>query len=230
MNVWDIPIYNPAYAGKLVNLSPGRVKRWLQGYNYSYISGEINIITGHKGPVIKRPETELPNYATFLDLIDLLFVKQFLNYGISLQRIRKALNEAEQLIGGNHFAQRSFFTDGKNIYMQVKNYADALLELLSSGHWVISEFIKELAHQIDFDEPSGFARRWFPLGPEGLVVLDPKISFGKPTIIGKNIPTASIFDFYLGERNRVNKVCEWLNISKEEVYAAINFESNLIAA
>ena len=233
MNIWDIPIYNPVFACQLVGLSVGRVKRWLQGYEYSYLSGpESETKLGHKGPVISRTESDLPSFASFLDLIDLLFVKQFLEHGISLQKIRKALSEAERLLGGHHFAQSSFFTNGKNIYLQIKNEtgADALLELLSGGQWVIAEFIKELAQQIDFDEPTGFARRWFPLGPDGLVVLDPKISFGKPTIIGKNISTENIHDFYLGERENVRNVCNWLNVIPDEVNAAVRFESRLKAA
>lgn len=231
MNIWDIPIYNPAFASQLVNLSQGRVKRWLQGYEYHYSSGpESKIKPGHKGPILSRYESDLPAYASFLDLIDLLFVKQFLEHGISLQKIRKAFGEAENILGGHHFAQRSFFTDGKNIYLQVKDKADALLELLSGGQWVIADFIKELAHQIDFDEPSGFARKWFPLGQNGLVVLDPNISFGKPSIIKKNISTENIFDCYLGEEKNIKNVCNWLNINPDEANAAVKFESRLKAA
>lgn len=231
MNMWDIPIYNPIYAGLLTGISSGRVKRWLQGYEYTYVSGlqnEKKFV--QKGPVVHRTETDLPTFASFLDLVDLLFVKQFLNYGISLQKIRMALNEAETIVGGHHFAQRNFFTDGKNVYMQVKDQADALLELLSGGHWVIAKFIKELAHKVDFDEPSGFAKRWYPFGPDGLVVLDPKISFGKPTILGKNISTENVFDFYLGENENTSRVCKWLNLEPGEVDAAVRFESKLKAA
>ena len=231
MNVWEIPIYNPTYAGHLVNLSIGRVKRWLQGYEYAYQTGPDNKKKlGHKGPVISRSESDLPTYASFLDLIDLLFVKQFLKHGISLQKIRKALNEAENLLCGHHFAQRNFFTDGNKIYMKIKDKADALLELLSGGHWVIADFIIDLSYQIDFDEPTGFAKRWFPFGTDGLIVLDPAISFGNPTIIGKNISTENVYDFYLGEDKNTNEVCNWLNLNPDEVNAAINFETRLKAA
>ena len=231
MEIWDTPIYNPAYVSRLIDLSTGRVKRWLQGYEYRYIpnnSGEE--VWRHKDPVIGREDSGIPNYASFLDLIDLLFVKQFLSKGLSLQKIRKALTEVQSLIGGHHFAQRSFFTDGKNIYMQIKNDSESLLELLSGGHWVISRFIKELAQQIEFDEPSGFATKWFPLGKAGLVVIDPKISFGRPTIIGRNISTDNVFDCYLGENENISKVCEWLDLNQEQVNAAIKFETSLKAA
>ena len=231
MNYWDIPMYNPTFAGRLVSLSTGRVKRWLEGYNYTYSVGQKNEIKeGHQGPIITRIESDLPNYASFLDLIDLLFVNKFLNYGISLQRIRKALDEANNILGGHHFAQRNFFTDGKRIYLQVKDEAEALLELLNNGQWVIEQFIKELSHQIKFDEPTGFAKQWYPFGKNGLIVLDPKFSFGEPTIVGKGISTSNVYDLYMGEQNKINKVCSWLSLEEQEVKAAVRFETQLKAA
>ena len=231
MYAWDVPMYTTAMAGRLVGLSKYRVRRWLQGYDYTYSagpSGETRI--GHKEPVIRRDNIDESSYASFLDLIDLLFVKRFLDHEISLQRLRKALHEADELLDGHHFAQRSFFTDGKNIYLQVKDNADALLELLSGGQWVIASIIKQLADQIEFDKPTGFAERWYPLGPDGLIVLDPRISFGKPTIVGRGIATANIYDFFLGEGENIGRVCSWLNLESQEVEAAISFERYLVAA
>jgi hypothetical protein len=49
----DVPMYSPAMASRLVGLEPSRVRRWLQGYEYTY------------------------QHASFVDLIDLLFVKKF---------------------------------------------------------------------------------------------------------------------------------------------------------
>jgi hypothetical protein len=194
----DLPMYTPALAGRLVGIAPGRVKRWLQGYEYTYLAHE-NFVIGKKEPVVHRSKSEFPSYATFLDLIDLLFVKQFLSKGISLQKTRKALLEAESLVGGHHFAQRSFFTDGKNIYIKVKEQGNAILELLSGGQWVIAEIIEQLAEQIEFDSPSGLATQWYPLGKNVPVVIDPKISFGRPSIVGHGTITSNIYDLYLAE-------------------------------
>ncbi len=230
-SVWDIPMYSAPTVSKLIGLNVTRVRRWLTGYEYTYPAGsDFGFPKRHKGPVISRTEEAISNCASFYDLIDLLFVKRFLEYGVSLQRVRKALKEAEELIGGHHFAQRIFFTDGKNIYLKVKNDADALLELLSGGQWVIAPIIKQLAHQIDFDRPTGVAQRWYPLGPRGLIVLDPRISFGKPTLRGRGIATANVYDLFLGENESVGRVCSWMNLESKEVEAAVNFERLLAAA
>jgi uncharacterized protein (DUF433 family) len=176
-----------------------------------------------------RDKAEDSIYASFLDLIDLLFVKKFLDYGLSLQKIRRAFHEAMELIEGHHFAHRQFFTDGKNIYILIEKEADALLELLSGGQWVIAPVIKQLAHQIEFDEPTGFARKWYPLGSNGLIVLDPSISFGKPTIVHRGVATATVYDFFLGEKENLDQVCSWMNLQNHEVEMAVNFERQLSA-
>ena len=226
-------MYSATTVGGLVGLSAGRVRRWLQGYEYTYSVGQVGEMrTGHKEPVIRRTEAAVSIYASFLDLIDLLFVKRFLEHGLSLQKVRRALREAEVLLGDYHFARRSFFTDGNNIYLHVRDKAnaDALLELMSGGQWVIAPIIKQLAHQIDFDEPTGFAERWYPLGQGGLVVLDPRISFGRPTLVGRGITTLNVYDFFLGEGEKVEPVCSWMNLKRQEVEAAVTFERQLAVA
>jgi len=232
MNILDTPMYSAPTAGRLVQLTTNRVRRWLMGYEY--IAGpeaEPRIV--HKGPVISRAEAAESSYASFLDLVDLLFVKEFLNHGISLQKLRKALHEVKQILGGHHYARRDFFTDGNKIYLQVRrerNEADALLELLSGGQWVIAPIIKQLAHQIEFEQLTGFAQRWFPLGPRGLVVVDPKISFGMPSLMGRGISTANVYDLFLGESETLDHVCSWMNLSEREVQAAVKFERHLATA
>lgn len=221
---WDMAAYPAAEAGRLVGLNASRVRRWLRGYQYKY-GQEVH----QQLPVIRRSRSGLPTYASFLDLIDLLFVKRFLDYGISLQKIRRALDEATEVLRTNHFARQTFFTDGRNVYLDMKSEGEAILELLSGGQWVIAPIIQQLAKQIDFDAPTGLARRWFPLGPDGLVVLDPTVSFGRPTLVGRGVSTANVYDFFLGERRRIEPVVSWLNLETSEVEAAIRFEENLAA-
>src|SRR5258706_14987180 len=82
MDPEEVPAYTAAEAGRLIGLRSEQVRRWL-------VDGR---------------------YATFLDLVDLLFVKNFLDHGISLHKLRRARNEGNSRIVGHHFTQRSFFT------------------------------------------------------------------------------------------------------------------------
>ncbi len=223
MYVWDLPRYSPTEAGRIVSLSVGRVRRWLLGYEY-----ESAGVKGRQGPVVTR--TDQSSYASFLDLIDLLFVNKFLEHGFSLQKIRKALAEAQGIVGGHHFAQRSFMTDGENIYLKIVNTsAEDILQLFTGGQWVISPFIKSLAKQIDFDDQTGFAEKWYPNGKAGRIVLDPRISFGAPTVVGKGVRTSNVYDFFRGENENVNITSSWMDISQADVLESVTFEQSLAA-
>ncbi len=223
MNVWEVPRYSPTEASRIVGLSVGRVRRWLQGYEFPHGDEVIRM-----QPVVARDSTS--KHASFLDLIDLLFVKKFIEVGFSLQKIRAALAEAYEVVGGHHFAQRSFMTDGRNIYLWVKEHqSHNLLELFSGGQLVLQEFITKLAAQIDFDEETGFAERWYPEGKDGRIVLDPRIAFGAPTIVGTGIRTANVFDFYYAEERNKRITASWLEINELDVEAAVEFEESIAA-
>ena len=223
---YNSPMYFPAEVSRFVGISKYRVHRWLEGYKYTVDSKQKQL-----QPVVQKSwqDKEYPNYASFLDLIDLLFVKQFLDFGVSLQKLRRALEEAKKILGTSHFARQKFFTDGKSICLEIVDQGDAILELLTDGQWVISKIIQQLAHQIDFDTSTELARRWFPFKENRLVVLDPLISFGRPIIITKNITTENIFDLFKAEGEKIDPVCEWMDLTSEEVTAALEFEETLAA-
>jgi hypothetical protein len=223
-DIADMGMYQSSVVGRLVGLNTTRVRRWLKGYKY-YNGSDIH----HISPVLRRSAAKISSsYASFFDLIDLLFAKQFLDNGISLQRLRKALNEATDVLGTNHFARETFFSDGKNIYLKIRKYDGNLLQLLSGGQWVIAPIIKQLAKQIEFDHHTGFARRWFPQAGGGLIILDPLLSFGRPSI-RKGIDTESIYDLYIAEGESIARVCSWMKLSAQEVKAAVSFETAIAA-
>ena len=220
----DRPSYPAAEAGRLVGLNPARVRRWFKGYDYMH-GGAVR----HQAPVVRRRGDRGTSYASFLDLVDLLFVKQFLDHGVSLQRVRAALREAFEILGTTRALRETFFTDGNDVYVKVRDQGDAILELLSGGQWTIAPVIRQLSTQIEFDSPGGLARRWYPLGRKGHVVLDPFVCFGRPVVVGRGIATASVYDLFRAENERAEAVRAWWELSDREVEAAVEFEGRLAA-
>jgi uncharacterized protein (DUF433 family) len=232
MYAWDIPMYSSAMAARIVGLSADRVRRWLRGYKYTYsVKSDNELRIGQKDSVFSRVQKD-ETFASFLELIDLLLVKELLEYGFSLQMIRKALFEAEEILDERHFARRCFFADAKGIYLQLKDKenADAMLQLLAQGQWVIKPVIEQTAQKIVFDEKTDYAKRYYPLGATDLIVLDPKISFGAPTIKGRGIQTENVYDLYIAEGENIESVCSWMELNKNEIDSAIRFEQYLAAA
>ena len=218
------PSYSAPEVGQLVGVAPARARRWLRGYPYAGTDG-----ARAQPPLVARDNDPGTLYASFLELVDLLFVKRFLDAGVSLRTLRRALNEATEILGVTHFAGQRFFTDGRKVYLEIRARGDALLQLISAGQWTIAPVIRTLAERIDFDDASGVARRWYPCGRDGRVVLDPTMSFGRPTLVGHSVATSNILDFYQAEGESVQAACDWWGLSRAEVEAAVAFERDIAA-
>jgi len=226
--VLTTPAYTLAEASQLADISRWRVARWLKGYEYTYKAGSERR-EGKKDAVIRHSDE--PS-ASFLDLIDLLFVKKFIEHGFTLQFLRNALEEARTLLGTPHFARSKFFTSGNQIVLELEPTSKYMIALMTGGQSVIPQIVEQLDDKIDFEDVTGFgfATRWYPKGKHGLIMIDPQVSFGRPTLISRGIATENIFDLYLGENKKIEPVSRWFKIPAPEIRAAVNFQSGLAGA
>lgn len=221
----NAPAYSIAEASRLVSMKKWTVRRYLRGYEYEYAHERIQ-----QPPVIMGGITQDP-YASFLDLIDLIFVRELLKRGFFLQTIRKALEEARLWLGTPHFGRVEFFTSGISEIALKLPKDGCMIALLTGGQSVFPQIIEIFSEKLDFEEITkfGFAKRWYPKGMEGFIVIDPEISFGRPTIVGTGIPTHNIYDLYLGEEKKLEPVSKWFNIPPIQVQTAVRFEHSLCA-
>lgn len=226
ISVFDHPVYEISEAAHFLHLRADRVRRWLLGYECRW--GEPRK-TSRKSPVVQRRAGEDSRAVSFLDLMELLYGKAFLERGFSLQKVRLALDEAKQYLKDDHpFARRRFFTWGENIYLEFPTRGGlAIVDLLQKGQLAIRPIILHVAEQIEFDRETGLASAWWPLGRTRPVTLNPKVSFGLPTVTGRGIRTANVYDLYLAENGDTSTVCGWFELSQEEVRAAVEFEESL---
>jgi uncharacterized protein (DUF433 family) len=216
----NAPAYSINFTSHLVGIPKWSVSRYLRGY-FEYKSQV------QQPPIIEQSESG-SKYASFLDLIDLLFIKEFLKRGFTIQYLRIALEEAKKYLGTPHFARSEFFTSKNEIVLKLPKTGN-LIALMTGGQLTIPEITEKLNDKLDFEDitGSGFVRRWYPKGKNGLIVIDPQISFGKPTIIGHSVPTSNIYDLYLGENENYSSVCNWFNIPLPKIETAVQFEHSL---
>ncbi len=224
----EFPAYPIAEAARLVGLSPGQVKRWLQGYEFAYRTKEQpRLRHSMKPPVVPQRQRRQSSYASFLDIIDLLLVKKLVKQGISLQQARLEIDEAKEVLGMNHLGYETFFTLGRKVFLQTSS--SSILALSTGGQMAIDRFIRDLGHQIEFDEETKLAIRWYPLHPDRRVVVDPFVSFGRPVIAGRRVTTSNIYDFFVSENEKVEVVCEWMDLKQAQVKSAVKLEKKLAA-
>jgi len=229
----NAPYYTLAQASRLCGVSKGRASRWLRGYDYTYdVAGETRSRSQHS--IVERVFDQGSASVSFLELIDLLFVKRFLDNNYTLQKIRKVFNEARRYLSTPHFASAKFYIFGKETILddtREQGGSGDLLALFSGGQQAMREIVNPIGLTIDFEDITefGLAERWYPQGKKGHIIVDPKISFGQPTIIGTRITTDNIFDLYLGENKETHTVSKWFGLPAAQINSAVAFEQSIYA-
>jgi uncharacterized protein (DUF433 family) len=165
----------------------------------------------------------------FQDLIEILFIRAFRGYGVSLQTIRRVAREAARRWHTTHpFCVRRFRTDGRSVFATIELPAGekGLIDLANS-QFAFERVLNPYLRQIDYDL-SGAAQRWWPLGKRVPVFVDPRYSFGRPVVTRANVPTEAIYRAVLADQSP-REVARWLEIPVSSVRAAIAFEKSLAA-
>ncbi len=230
-----VGIYSRAEAARLLHLTPQRLGRWVRGYTYWLKSGEAPRRT-QQPPVV---HTDLPTIGgalalSFLELMELRVVKAFVTKGVPLQRVRVAARRIADLYGTAHpFAHRRVYTDREQIFVagHGESVEPDLLQVTGrrgAGQLVAGGIFDRYVEEIDFEASTALAERWFPLGRDVPIVLDPRIAFGAPVIVGTRIRTEILALYATG--NAVATIARAFELEARHVRAALHFETQLARA
>ena len=116
-------------------------------------------------------------------------------HGISFQRTRRALTFVEEKLGLERpLITQDFVTDGVALF--VEHYG-SLISASDEGQLVIRDLIESSLTRIERDE-AGLASRLYawthdPTEPR-VVCIDPRVSFGRPTLAGTGITVEVLRD------------------------------------
>ena len=220
-------IYTLTTAAKILRMNPQKMRRWIKSYTYyknmEYRSGK---------PLLKTEfEYNSDNVIiSFLDLAELLFINTFTQYGISIQKIRRAAITASGLLNSSHpFAIRKMFTDGKSIFAKIAQEENdtSLLDLLNK-QYQFSKIVEPTLYEcIDFNKYD-YAERWWPMGKKKGIVLDPSRNMGQPILNKYNVRTELIYDLYRAKHS-ISEISDWYELDKNAIKTAIGFEKGLVA-
>lgn len=225
-----IGLYTASEAERLIAVPAARIRRWLLGHAYLR-DGQRHWSDPLWQPQVPRlgKDVELG----FRDLLELRFVDAFLQAGLSLHAVRKALAVAREVTGLAHpFASARFQTDGRSIFLRVADelageQAEPLLIDLLRRQYALGRVIEPSLKDLDFDA-DGAATRWWPMGKAKSVVLDPAHAFGRPMIAGTGVTTRTLADA-VGVEGSVDQVAQLYEVPVASVREAVAFERRLAA-
>ena len=224
--------YTIAEAARILQSDPQKIRRWVLG----------NTFTSHgrrrfSEPLIQTAEGnqgEEP-FLTFQNLIELLFISLFRKEGVTIPTIRAAASAATRQFNTNHpFAVKKFETDGTRIFATLKEASvedvprAQLVADLSASQMVIEQVARRFFRNLEYRDQHDVLRYW-PLGKDKSVVLDPSRSFGKPIDKNSGVPT---YVLYAMARKGASpkEVSLWYRVEEEAVRDAIDYESSLLKA
>jgi uncharacterized protein (DUF433 family)/DNA-binding transcriptional MerR regulator len=221
-----IGFYTVPEAARLLKIRPLNIRRWLGGYSYTH--GEMTL----KMPPLWQPQ--LPAYEHhielgFRDLIELRFIKSFLDSGLSLITVRNCLEYARGYAKDDRpFSTRRFQTDGRTIFLEsLRQSGEEELLDLKNHQYVIKKIIDRTFKDLDLSDDD-IVSRWRPFEGKRSIVIDPERVFGQPITNNYGVPTVVLADAVKAEGS-VERVTRLYDVSASVVRDAVKFEKSLAA-
>jgi len=225
--LFGIGSYSVIEAARLIGTSPINISRWMRGYTY-----RRNDQQHHIPPLWQAqwPSSDHHIEIGFRDLIELRFVKAFIDAGLGLLAIRNCIDFARELARDAHpFSTRRFRTDGETIFLEsafLKQSESQMLDL-KKRQYVFGRVIERTFKDLDIEDDS--VTRWRPFQGKQSIVIDPNRSFGQPIAAASGVPTIALAQAVEAEGSpeRVSKLFE---VPVSVVRDAVRFEAVLQAA
>jgi len=150
-------------------------------------------------PIIDLPDRHV-SLLSFINLVEAHVLDAIRrHHEISLQKVRKAAGYLADHLGSRHpLVDQRFETDGVDLF--IRRYGE-LINISQSGQLAMRQIIEAYLRRVEWDQ-TGVVARLYPftrkraVDEPKAVVIDPRISFGRPVLVGSGIPTAVIAERY----------------------------------
>lgn len=194
----ETPAYNIGEAAGYLRLPISTLRAWLLGQRYRI--GET--------PKFFRPVIEIADarhrQMSFINLVEAFVLAGIRReHGVPLQHVRKALDYVRKESNLRRpLAEERFETDG--IHLFVRRYGE-LVGVSQDGQVLMESLLRERLALVKHD-PQGIPEKLvlFPAPKDrnrsADIVIDPRISFGRPVLDGLGVRTSILFErFMAGE-------------------------------
>ena len=183
------PAYTPAETARYLRIPLPTVRSWVVGRSYPRRTG-----TGRFRPVVVPPK-DPGHRLSFRNLVELAALRALrTEHGLKLSAVREALHFAKKDLGDEApLASPELFASSGELFL--RHYGQ-LINLNRAGQLGIWAMLQGLLTRIQWDKK--LAVRFFPPVPNRpearSVMLDPKVSFGRPVLARLGVTTSVIVE------------------------------------
>lgn len=235
-HLYHVPTYTIADTARYLHIPLPTLRTWVKGRTYPTF--RLSSTTTKKGqkeflPLIQRPNPNIPQLS-FTNLVEAHVLRVIRTvHNIPLDKVRLTLDYISEEFNTDHpLVQKQFSTDGIDLFIEQFEH---LINASRSGQLAMKQVLNNLLTRIEWDEQD-IATRLFPtINLKGedftdkVLMIDPNISFGKPTIKGTGIPTKIVTELY-DAGDSIEDIANDYNCQRWQIEKAILFESNWQAA
>ena len=223
----DVPLgvgfYTAPEAARLLGMQALYVNRWLRGYTFRK-GGEQ-----HRMPPLWQPQlAAISDHLEigFRDLVELRFVKAFVDAGVGLLAIRNCLDYARQLVTDDRpFSTRRFKTDGQTIFLEsISKASEPELLDLKKRQYVFGKVVERTFKDLDIEDDA--VVRWRPYKGKKSIVIDPQRAFGQPVAAASGVPIIALAEAVASEGS-VEKVARLFEVTPSVVRDAVSYQTTL---
>jgi uncharacterized protein (DUF433 family) len=221
--VLDLPLYSVTEAGRLLDIQPVTLRRWLEGYS----------ARGTAHPPIIRAERTGSDAVTWGEFVEAGWLREYRTH-MTLQKLRPLVEKMRRRFGVRYplaefqpLVDRSKREAVDRLQSEAGTPDPLVIVRWIDGQLGWTDPVERFLEKVEFDPLDAVAKRMYPLGREVPIAIDPKRSFGVPQIRGVRTETiAELLD--AGETPE--SVARMWGMDLHEVEAARTWESRLKAA
>lgn len=215
------PAYTLAESARYLKVASATLRSWVIGRHYPKADGVARF-----HPLI-HPPTKQPPILSFWNLIEAHVLRSLrTEHGVSIKELRQAIAYAEQALKvDNLLLSRELRTQGGKLLLE--QYGK-LINLSASGQLAMHRLLDEHLKRVEWDEWQ-FPVRLYPFLSTGAagsgrpIVIDPKISFGRPIVVRKGVSTGAIAD-RIDAGESVAELASDYGLEQAEIEQAVLYE------